>query len=66
MGYKLVNQGIWATIVAAKAVKETAEKIYTQKQLVVDGREMASMRQYIEDTIGLDKMYQMEKETVER
>jgi hypothetical protein len=43
-----------------------AEKIFAQKKLVVDGKEMGAMRQYIEDTIGLDKMYQMEKETVER
>ena len=66
MRYKLVNHGIWATLVAAKAVKEMAEKIFAQKKLVVDGKEMGAMRQYIEDTIGLDKMYQMEKETVER
>jgi methylisocitrate lyase len=65
MGYKMVNQGIWATIVAAKAVKEMAEKIYALEQPVIDAEEMRTMRRYIEDTIGLGRMYQLEKETVE-
>ena len=65
MGYKMVNQGIWATIVAAKAVKEMAEKIYALQHPVIDAEEMRTMRRYIEDTIGLGRMYQLEKETVE-
>jgi 2-methylisocitrate lyase-like PEP mutase family enzyme len=65
MGYKMVNQGIWATIVAAKAVKEMAEKIYTLQRPVMDAEEMRTMRRYIEDTIGLNRMYEIEKETVE-
>jgi len=66
MGYKFVNHGIWATLVAAKAVKEMAEKIYALEQPVMDAEEMRAMRRYVEDTIGLDKMYQMERDTVEK
>ncbi len=66
MGYKIVQQAIWTTLVAAKAIKEMAEKIYALGQPVMDPEEMRTMRRYIEDTIGLNKMFQIEKETVER
>ena len=65
MGYKAVTYGIGATIVAAKAVKELAEKIYSLQRPVMDAEEMRTMRRYIEDTIGLNRMYEIEKETVE-
>ncbi len=66
MGYKMVNHGIWATLVAANAVKEMAEKIFVLQKPLVDPEAMRAMRRYVEDTIGLDKMYQMERDTVER
>ena len=66
MGYKMVTQGISATLMAAKAVKEMAEKIYALQQPVMEAEEMRAMRRYVEDTIGLNRMYQMERETVER
>jgi 2-methylisocitrate lyase-like PEP mutase family enzyme len=66
MGYKIVQQAIWTTLVAAKAIKEMAEKIYALGQPVMDPEEMRTMRRYIEDTIGLNKMFEIEKETVER
>jgi 2-methylisocitrate lyase-like PEP mutase family enzyme len=66
MGYKMVTLGIGAIIVTAKAIKEMAEKMYALNQPVMDSEEMRTYRRYIEDTIGLDKMYQIEKSTVER
>jgi len=65
MGYKIIQQAIWTTLVAAKAIKEMAEKIYALEQPVMDPEEMRTMRRYVEDTIGLNKMFQIEKETVE-
>jgi methylisocitrate lyase len=66
MGYKMVTQGIWATLMAANAVKEMAEKIFALQHPVMDADEkMRAMRQYVEDTIGLNRMYQIEKDTVE-
>jgi methylisocitrate lyase len=66
MGYKMVSYAIGPIIVMARAVKEMTEKLYALQRPVMDPVEMRTMRKYIEDTIGLDRMYAIERETVER
>ncbi len=66
MGYKMVSYGIGAIIVMARAIKEMTEKLYALERPVMDPEEMRVIRRYIEDTIGLDRMYKIERETVER
>ena len=65
MGYKMVTQGISATLMAAKAVKDMQETLDALQQPVMEAEEMRAMRRYVEDTIGLNRMYQIEKDTVE-
>jgi methylisocitrate lyase len=65
MGYKFVSYSIGAINVAAKAVKEMTEKLYSLQRPVTDAEEMRVIRKYIQDTIGLEEMYEIERETVE-
>ncbi len=66
MGYKFVSYAIGAINVAAKAVKEMAEKLYALERPATDPVEMREIRKYIQDTIGLEEMYRLEVDTVER
>ena len=65
MGYKMVSYAISCINVAARAVKEMLETLKATGRTGVDQEEIRLIRKYIEDTIGLEEMYQLESETVE-
>ena len=65
MGYKMLSYAISCINVAAKAMKEMLETLKATGRTGVDQEEIITIRKYIEDTIGLDEMYRIERETVE-
>ncbi len=66
LGYKMVSYAISGINVAAKAVKEMLETLRATGSTGQDPAEMVAIRKYIEDSIGLEQMYQLEVDTVEK
>jgi methylisocitrate lyase len=66
MGYKMVAYPSCSIQVAAKAVKEMFETLKETGRMGLDQTELSEMRKYIEDTIGMEEMYKLERETVEK
>jgi 2-methylisocitrate lyase-like PEP mutase family enzyme len=64
MGYKLVSYSSAAILSAAKAAKGLMESIKTTGYAGPDQAFFTAARKYVEDTIGLDEMYKIERETV--
>jgi methylisocitrate lyase len=64
MGYKLVSYSSAVILSAAKAAKALMESIKTTGYSGPDQAFFTAARKYVEDTIGLDEMYKIERETV--
>jgi len=64
MGYKLVSYSSAIILSAAKAAKAQMETIKTTGCAGPDQSFFTVARKYIEDTIGLEEMYKIERETV--
>ena len=65
LGYKMVSYAASCINVAAKAMKEILETLKSTGQTGVDQEEIRKARKYMEDTLGFEKMYKLEMETVE-
>ena len=65
MGYKMVAYSDSAIMAATKAVKEMLETLKVTGGTGFDQSEIELVRQYVEDSIGLEDMYRLELETVE-
>jgi methylisocitrate lyase len=65
MGYKMVSYAVSGIMVAAKAVKESLETLMATGYMGTDQQEMRGIRDYLEETIGLEELYKLELETVE-
>jgi hypothetical protein len=66
MGYKMVNDAISAINVAFTAVRELFIGLKQRGSTGLDQTIYKDVRKQIEDTIGLEKYYQIEEETVEK
>jgi methylisocitrate lyase len=66
MGYKMVAYSDSAIMAATKAVKEMLENLKTTGGTGLDQSEMKLVREYLEDSVGLEDMYKLELQTVER
>lgn len=64
MGYKLVSYSSATIVTAVNAAKALMESIKTTGYSGPDQSFFTFARKYIEDTIGLDEMYKIERETV--
>ena len=64
MGYKLVSYSSAIILSAAKATKALMQTIKTTGCAGPDQPFFTVARKYIEDTIGLEEMYKIERETV--
>jgi 2-methylisocitrate lyase-like PEP mutase family enzyme len=65
MGYKMVSYAVSGIMVAAKAVKESLETLMATGYMGTDQQEMRGIRDYLEETIGLEELYKLELATVE-
>ncbi len=65
MGYRMVSYAVSCINVAAKAVKEMLESLKATGWTGVNQAEITTVRKFIEDTIGLERMYKLEMQTVE-
>jgi methylisocitrate lyase len=66
MGYKVLYDAITAIAVAFRAVREVFARLRATGRTDLDQAEMIPIRQAVEDTIGLEDLYRIERETVER
>jgi len=66
MGYKMVAYPSSCIQVAVKAVREMLKTLKETGRTGLDQTEFIGIRKYIEDSIGLEEMYRVEKETVEK
>ena len=64
MGYKLVSYSSATIMTAVKAAKALMETIKTTGCSGPDQSFFTGARKYVEDTIGLEEMYKIERETV--
>jgi 2-methylisocitrate lyase-like PEP mutase family enzyme len=64
MGYKLVSYSTATIMTAAKAAKSLMETIKTTGLAGPDQSFFTEARKYVEDTIGLEEMYKIERDTV--
>lgn len=64
-GWKLVSDAILTTNVASAAVWDALKTMREDGTGGQDGEEMRRVRKQIEDTIGLDELYDIERRTVE-
>jgi 2-methylisocitrate lyase-like PEP mutase family enzyme len=66
MGYKMVSYGITPIQAAAKGLREAYQKLAEVDGPIWDPAEAMELKQYVQDIVGLDSMYKVEAETVER
>ncbi len=66
IGYKVLYDAITVTLVAYGAVRDVLTRLKATGRTGLDQTEMVPLRKAIEDTIGLDEYYRIERETVER
>lgn len=64
-GWKVVSDAIVTTNVTAQAIRSTLARLKEMGESGLDQSVMREVRQYLEDVIGLDELYRIEKETVE-
>jgi 2-methylisocitrate lyase-like PEP mutase family enzyme len=64
MGYKLVSYSSATILSAAKAARSLMETIKTTGYAGPDQSFFTFARKYVEDTIGLEEMYKVERDTV--
>jgi len=65
-GWKLVSDAILTTNVASDAVWHALETMREDGTGGQDGQHMREVRKRVEDTIGLDELYDIERSTVEK
>jgi 2-methylisocitrate lyase-like PEP mutase family enzyme len=65
MGYKLVSYAISCINVAAMATKQMLETLMATGWTGLDQEQAREIRKYVEDSIGLEEMYRLERQTVE-
>ena len=65
MGYKIASYALSSIMVTAQSVLELMQTIKATGASGLDQTRMKEVRQYIEDTIGLEEMYKIEGATVE-
>jgi hypothetical protein len=51
--------------VTARALRSTLSELARTGETGLDGEEMRATRKYVEDVIGLDELYDIERRTVE-
>ncbi len=66
IGYKVLYDAITVTLMAYRAVRDMLTHLKATGRTGLDQAEMIPMRKAIEDTIGLEEYYRIERETVER
>jgi 2-methylisocitrate lyase-like PEP mutase family enzyme len=64
-GWKLVSDAISATNVVARSVRALFQTLKETGATGLDQQEMIEVRKFVEDVIGLDRLYKIEEETVE-
>ena len=65
-GWSLVLDAITTTNVTAQAVHDALSQLKETGRTDLDQEKMRRTRRFVEDTIGLDEYYALERETVER
>ena len=65
MGYKMLIESNAALLVAFRVVKNAYRKLKDNGTLDFDQKEMITLRQELEDMIGLKDYYKIEEKTVE-
>jgi methylisocitrate lyase len=66
LGYKVLYDAITTITVAFRAVREVLTRLKATGRTGLDQGEMVPLRQAVEDAIGLEELYRIERETVER
>jgi len=66
LGYKVLYDAITVTLVVYRAVRDVLGCLRTRGRTGLDQAETVLLRKAVEDTIGLDEYYRIERETVER
>jgi 2-methylisocitrate lyase-like PEP mutase family enzyme len=64
-GWKMVSDAIATTNVTALALRSALSTLASTGETGLDGEEMRATRKYVEDAIGLDELYDIERRTVE-
>jgi 2-methylisocitrate lyase-like PEP mutase family enzyme len=64
-GWSLVLDAITTTNVTAQAVHDALRRLKETGRTDLDQEKMQQTRRFVEDTIGLDEYYRLERETVE-
>jgi methylisocitrate lyase len=64
-GWKMVSDAIATTNVTALALRSALSTLASTGETGLDGEEMRATRKYVEDVIGLDELYDIERRTVE-
>jgi methylisocitrate lyase len=65
-GWSLVLDAITTTNVTAQAVQDVLQRLKETGRTDLDQSQMQVTRRFVEDTIGLDEHYALERDTVER
>ena len=66
LGYKVLYDAITVTLVAYRAVRDSLTRLKETGRTGLDQAEMVPLRKAVEDTIGLEEYYRIERETLER
>ncbi len=66
IGYKVLYDAITVTLVAYRAVRDVLTRLKATGRTGLDQAEMVPLRKAIEDTIGLEEHYRIERDTVEK
>jgi hypothetical protein len=61
----MVSDAIATTNVTALALRSALSTLASTGETGLDGEEMRATRKYVEDAIGLDELYDIERRTVE-
>jgi methylisocitrate lyase len=64
-GWKVAYDAITAINVTARAVRDVLTRLKETGRTDLDQTEMIQVRQFVEDTLGLDRYYEIEADTVE-
>jgi hypothetical protein len=65
LGYKVLYDAITVTLVKFKAVRDILTRLKPTGRTGLDQAEMIALRKAVEDAIGLEEYYRIERETVE-
>ncbi len=65
LGYKVLYDAITVTLIKFKAVRDILIHLKSTGRTGLDQTEMIALRKAVEDTIGLEEYYRIERDTVE-